>query len=228
MTQPLVIAHRGASGHDHENTLPAFLLARQLQADAVELDVHVTADGVCLVHHDPVVEGRGAIREHPYRQFAAHRLPNGAAIPSLGDVLSAMVGVGVWIEVKCLDSRWDGELLRVIGAGPAPGTYGVHSFDHRIVARLGAAAPWLRRGILQCSYPVDLLAPLAAADASVLWQQAELIDAGLVEAMHRAGRQVIAWTVNDSGETARLLSLKVDGICGNYPGQLRAAVAAWP
>lgn len=226
MASPLVIAHRGASGHEHENTLPAFLLARTLQADAVELDVHVTADGVVLVHHDAVVKGLGAIQDHPHRHFLDHRLPNGASIPVLEEVLAALGEFGVWIEVKSLDPRWDKELLRVIDAGPAPTHYGVHSFDHRIVARLGAAAPSLRRGILQCSYPVELLSPLTAAGASVLWQQGELIDASLVETLHAAGRQVIAWTVNDDLEIRRLLDLGVDGICGNYPGQIRSALAA--
>jgi glycerophosphoryl diester phosphodiesterase len=226
MTRPSIVAHRGASGHQHENTLPAFLLAERLGADAVELDVHATLDGVLLVHHDADVEGLGAIQEHSHQHFAAHRLPNGSAIPVLEEVLAALGNVGVWIEVKSLDPRWDGELLRVIGSGPAPGNYGVHGFDHRIVARLGAAAPRLRRGILQCSYPVDLLAPLVAAGASVLWQEAELIDSEMVEAMHAAGKQVIAWTVNDPREMDRLLGLSVDGICGNYPERIRAAIGA--
>jgi glycerophosphoryl diester phosphodiesterase len=226
MTKASIVAHRGASGHEYENTLPAFMLAERLGADAVELDVHATADGALLVHHDAVVDGLGPIQEHPYQHFTAHRLPNGAAIPALGEVLAALGSVSVWIEVKALQPRWDGELLRVIAAGPAPDRYGVHGFDHRIIARLGAAAPGLRRGVLQCSYPVDLLAPLVSAGASVLWQEAELIDADMVEAMHAAGKQVIAWTVNDQPEMLRLLGLGVDGICGNYPERIRSAMGA--
>jgi len=49
---PIVIAHRGASGLAPENTLPAFLAAIRAGADGVELDVHLTADGVAVVHHD--------------------------------------------------------------------------------------------------------------------------------------------------------------------------------
>lgn len=48
----LNIAHRGARGHAPENTVPAFELALKLGAHMFELDVHVSADGQVVVHHD--------------------------------------------------------------------------------------------------------------------------------------------------------------------------------
>jgi hypothetical protein len=56
----------------------------------------------------------------------------------------------------------------------------VHSFDHRIIARLGGVHPGLRRGVLSASYPVDPAGPMSSAGATVLWQEATLIDAELV------------------------------------------------
>lgn len=65
MDRPLVIAHRGASGLAPENTLAAFRLATRLRADGVELDVHLTAEGVPIVIHDKSVNrttnARGAV-----------------------------------------------------------------------------------------------------------------------------------------------------------------------
>src|SRR6185369_13837314 len=52
------IGHRGAPRRYLENTTPAFQEALRLGADAVELDVHVTADGLPVVHHDPVLSAR--------------------------------------------------------------------------------------------------------------------------------------------------------------------------
>ncbi|HET9425615.1 MAG TPA: glycerophosphodiester phosphodiesterase, partial [Gemmatimonadaceae bacterium] len=52
------IGHRGAPRRYLENTLPAFTEAVRLGADAVELDVHVTADGQVVVHHDPALSRR--------------------------------------------------------------------------------------------------------------------------------------------------------------------------
>ena len=49
---PLIIAHRGASAYEKENTLKAFLLAGKMGADVVEMDVRQTKDGVLILHHD--------------------------------------------------------------------------------------------------------------------------------------------------------------------------------
>src|SRR5688572_30232822 len=52
------IGHRGAPRRYLENTTPSFREALRLGATAVELDVHVTSDGVPVVHHDPVLSAR--------------------------------------------------------------------------------------------------------------------------------------------------------------------------
>ena len=221
-----IIAHRGASGHAFENSLSAFALAKQLRAEAVELDIHSTADGVLLVHHDEAVAGIGVIGEQPHDAFVRHRLPNGEPIPTLGQVLEDLGPFDVWIEVKTLAPRWDARLLQVMRAGPSPERYAVHGFDHRIIGRLGAQAPFLRRGVLQSSYPVDLLAPIDAVGADTLWQETHLIDRAMVAALHGAGKRIIAWTANEPAEIARLAGLGVDGICGNYPERIRAGVGS--
>ena len=78
---PRVLAHRGASGHALENSLAAFREAIRLGADGVELDIHTTADGCLLIHHDPVISGLGPIASHPLQAIRATPLPNGEPIP---------------------------------------------------------------------------------------------------------------------------------------------------
>ena len=221
MAFPQIIAHRGASGHAYENSLSSFALAKQLRADGVELDIHSTLDGVFLVHHDWAVPGVGVIGALPHDAFLAHRLPNGEPIPTLGQVLEELGAFQVWIEVKTLAPQWDARLLQVMKAGPSPEQYAIHGFDHRIIGRIGAQAPLLRRGVLSASYPVDLLAPMAAVGADTLWQEAALIDRAMVETLHGAGKKLIAWTANEPAEIARLTALGIDGICGNYPERIR-------
>ncbi|MBS1241165.1 MAG: hypothetical protein H6R40_592 [Gemmatimonadetes bacterium] len=220
---PLMIAHRGASGHAPENSLEAFARAAGMGADGIELDVHATSDGAMVVFHDPVIPGIGPIQEHPADRVRQARLPNGEPVPLLLEVLSATPGLGVWIEVKGLDERWDATLLEVIDRADDPERCAVHSFDHRIVARLGRRRPALRRGILSASYPLDPAAQLAGTGATVLWQECHLIDRDLVGAIHGAGAGVIAWTVNDRAVAGQLRSLGVDGLCGNYPERLGPA-----
>lgn len=221
----LVIAHRGASGAAWENSPTAFRLARDLGADGVELDVHATGDGALVVHHDPDVPGIGTIGATTLAALQHHRLPNGEPIPTLAATLALLEGLDVWVEVKALPPRADAELLATLASGPTPARYAVHSFDHRIIRRLRDQAPALRLGALQVARPVDALAAARAAGATTLWQERHLVDAELVGAAHRAGMQVIVWTVDDPAEIARLAALGVDGICGNYPDRIRQAVS---
>lgn len=219
-----VIGHRGASGHALENSPAAFRKAVELGADSVELDIHATADGVLMVHHDAHVNGVGVIADLPAAAFAGHRLPNGEVIPTLAESLQLLHGLEVWVELKTLPAAFDGVLLATLDAGPTPVNYAVHAFDHRIIARLGDQRPELRRGVLLASYLLDNLAVMRGAGADTLWMEAHLIDPELVTDVHDAGLELVAWTANEPGEIRRLVALGVDGICGNYPDRIRAAL----
>ena len=218
---PLILAHRGASGHQHENSLAAFREAIRLGADGVELDVHATVDGALLVHHDPELPGLGPIAGLTLQAAASARLPNGEATPTLQQALAALPRMTVWIELKSLPQSADRALLAAIDGSPTPDRCAVHGFDHRIIARLGSQRPDLTRGVLSASYPIDPVGPMLAAGANTLWQAWHLIDSELVAAVHRTGGRLIAWTVNDSVVAQRLAALGVDGLCGNYPERLR-------
>ena len=221
---PLVVAHRGASAREVENSLAAFRVAMQLGADAVELDVHATADGTLVVHHDEAIAGR-RIPQLTAHQVAELRLSNGEPIPTLAHVLEAIgPRLQVFVEVKSLPPKFDDRLLEALRRGPNPDAYAVHAFDHRIVRRLGARSPALRRGVLSASYPIRPLVALEDAGATVLWQERTLVDRLLVDALHGAAMQLIVWTVDEPADMAQLLALGVDGICTNRPEIGRRAV----
>lgn len=226
MRKPSVIAHRGASGYEYENSRAAFRRAIMLDADGVELDIHATCDGAVVVHHDPEVPGVGPIALLTLAEARRVRLRNGETLPLLQEVLDLVGDHDVWIEVKSLPSTHDRSLLALLDGGPAPERYAVHSFDHRIVRRLGEARPGLKRGILLSAYLDDPVGALQAVGATVLWQAWQLVDQELVNRVHAIGGQIIAWTVNEIGDLERLARMGVDGLCGNYPDRIRVALAA--
>jgi glycerophosphoryl diester phosphodiesterase len=152
MRRPRVIAHRGASGYEYENSRAAFRRAVMLDADGIELDVHCTRDGAIVVHHDPAIPGVGPIAQLSLSEARQVRIRNGEQLPVLGEILDLVGSREVWVEVKSLPTLYDKQLLDVLAAGPAPEQYAVHSFDHRIVYRLGEALPELKRGILLSAY----------------------------------------------------------------------------
>jgi len=222
----LVIAHRGASGYEYENSRAAFRAARARGADAIELDIHAAADGVLFVHHDEVVSGVHITRSSA-AQVRALRLPNGESIPALEDALAVIdPALQVFIEVKSLPPEFDDRLLAVLESAGGGARCAVHGFDHRIVKRLGVARPALVRGVLLASYPLRPLEALQDTGATVLWQEQSLIDTELVDALHGAGYRIYAWTVNAPDEMRRLLALHVDGLCTNVPDVGRRAVDA--
>jgi len=225
MRRPSVIAHRGASGYEYENSRAAFRRAVMLDADGVELDVHATRDGGIVVHHDADLPGVGPIAQLSLAEARQARLRNGETLPVLTEILELVGNRDVWIEVKTLPARHDQLFLALLDQGPAPQRYAIHSFDHRIVHRLGEARPNLRRGILLTAYLRDPVAVMRAVGASTLWQEWQQVDQELVNKVHEAGAAVIAWTVNELGDLDRMVRLGVDGLCGNYPDRIRVAIA---
>jgi glycerophosphoryl diester phosphodiesterase len=220
----LVIAHRGASARELENSLAAFRAAGLLGADGVELDIHATADGALVVHHDETIAGRH-IPHLTARQVRELRLHNGEPVPLLPDALDAAgARLAVFVEVKALAPQFDERLFDALGHGPNPSGYAVHSFDHRIIRRLGLERPALPRGVLSSSYLVHPLAALEDAGATTLWQERTLVDGALVETLHGAGMRLLVWTVDDPAEMRRLLDLGADGLCTNHPEVGRQAV----
>jgi glycerophosphoryl diester phosphodiesterase len=90
---PWLLAHRGGHGPWRENTLEAFTGGLSQGADGVELDVRATADGVLVVHHDPVIEGVG-----PVDQLRSTQLPS--RVPTLAESLGACAGAILNVEIK--------------------------------------------------------------------------------------------------------------------------------
>ena len=225
--RPLVIAHRGASGYELENSLAAFRAAAPRGADGVELDIHSSADGEIFVHHDDRLKDGPHISRSLAAELATARLANGEPLPTLAQVLSAVDGrLSVFVELKTLAPTADVRLLAILAAGPNPSGYAIHSFDHRLVQRVGERAPHLVRGILSSAYALRPLVALHDVKATDLWQEQLLIDRHLVTAAHAAGARVLAWTVNELERMRHLIALGVDGLCTNYPDVGRRAVDA--
>jgi glycerophosphoryl diester phosphodiesterase len=163
----LVVGHRGASAHRPENTQPSFELAVEQGADAIELDVHLTADGQLAVIHDATLERTtdltGAVAEmtmdairaadagyrfeaddetHPYRG-------QGLRVPTLPEVLEWLPdGVGLVVELKSRNSA-DATVaaLHDSGVGKA-GLATVISFDEQAIDRVRELDETLPTGLL--------------------------------------------------------------------------------
>ena len=202
-----------------ENTLPSFLRAVVLGADAVELDVHVSADGVPVVHHDPELSskvgprhlGGAKLAQLDSRDIRTVRLSSGDQIPTLAEVLGALTpATKVYVEIK-------GGAPTVIARVLTPfiESIAVHSFDHDVIVEMSRLAPAIRRGILIERSPDDLAALVAGTGATDIWPAWRLVDESFMERAGACGARVIPWTVNSARAVRRLAALGVAGICTN-------------
>ena len=143
----LVIGHRGAAAHAPENTLPSFELALQQGADALELDVHLSADGQVVVIHDPTLDRtcdrRGFVAARTAAELATmdagYRFPSGrwsgrgAHVPRLAEVLDAWPTVPLLIEIKT--GAVQGALARLLKEMRATERCVVASMEHDAMTR---------------------------------------------------------------------------------------------
>ena len=226
---PHIIAHRGSSRECLENTLAAFARALEQGADGIELDVHGSADGQVVVHHDAVlaleqgggIGGTAAIHDLTATELRRARLRGGHPVPFLDDVLD-LVGrqATVFVEVKA--PRIEAAVAALLDRHPTVRT-AVHSFDHRIPTAVRALRPGTSIGFLSDSYLIDPAGMLSPTVPDALWQYTHLLDEALVIAAHERGAMVIAWTENDPVRAKLLASWGVDGLCTDVPATIRAA-----
>jgi glycerophosphoryl diester phosphodiesterase len=207
------IAHRGASRERLENTQQAFTLALDRGADAVELDVHRTRDGVVVVHHDFLV-GRLAMANADWAALSEVELAGGNRIPRLEDVLMAIGDrATVYIELKGPGVEADAiAMARRHGV-----RYAVHSFDHSAVERAKRIAPDVARGVLLDRGTPNPAARLAEAHRRVsmrdVWPHYSLVDEAFMVVAAKLAVRVIVWTVNSAADAKRLIELGVAGVC---------------
>jgi glycerophosphoryl diester phosphodiesterase len=225
-------AHRGGAHYPpnrhRENTRHAFGQAVDLGYRYLETDVHATADGVLVAFHDSVLDRvtdrAGAIASLPYAEVARARIAGRDPIPLLSELLTAFPDARFNIDAKS-----DGAVALMADTIAEHDAYHrvcVSSFSvarlHRLRRRIGPRvasaassagiavnrfAPWL-------TWALNSPAPVLQLPISYPFRgrRLQVLTPNLVRAVHRAGKRVQIWTVDDSETMTRLLELGVDGM----------------
>lgn len=226
-TPTMVVAHRGASADHPENTIAAFVGAREQGADGIELDVRLSADDVLVLHHDAhLADGRMV------REVQSSDLPT--SVPSLAEALEATDPLFTNIELKNLRSDPDfdaAEGLSIAVAGlitafEAHDRVLVSSFDIEAVLRIRATDPTVPIGWLVWGQadPVQLIARVEAHGMQAIHPHDLLVDSAFVRRAHDAGVQVNVWTVDDLDRGRALVEMGVDAIITNTPALMIEAI----
>lgn len=225
----LVIGHRGAAGHEPENTLRSFRRALELGADGLELDVRLSADGELVVFHDAalqrVTDGRGPLVRCTLAQLRACDAGKGERIPTLREVFELVDRRAlINIELKARGTARPVEALIgefIAQRGWAPEHFLVSSFLRGELALL--RDPRVRRGVLFTRPGIGWTTLARRLDAWSVHPRARWTGARFVRAAQQRGWRVIPFTVNDPAELARLRLIGVDGVFTDFPDRVRAA-----
>jgi len=227
---PQVIAHRGASAVEKENTTMAFHRAAQMGSHAAELDIRLCASGEIVVHHNAALDDGRAINKLDFNQLPSH-------IPTLQQALEACENMWVNIEIKNDPSEPDFDpqdklatlVVDYLRTRGAPDQWLISSFRretvdavHRLWPELPTA--WLDMGVADDA--ADALAKdLLNSGHQAYHPYVKTLTRSVVDTMHRNGVAVNTWTCDDPARMAELVSWGIDGICTNVPDVALGVIA---
>jgi glycerophosphoryl diester phosphodiesterase len=245
----IIVAHRGASAQAPENTMEAFRLGVEAGADAIELDVHLTADGQLAVIHDETLERTtdrtGTIADQSmdeirqadagatFSRAGDSRLPfagRGLTVPTLDEVLAWLPDeIGLVVEIKAraaadavVDAVRDHDVK-------TSGRLAVISFDEPAIERVRELDPGIRTGyLLVPTQPVEPALVWATEHGHVgvfPWEGDLGMDPMPILAQaHAFGREIGCYVVNDPERMRHLAACGIWGFVTDVPDVARQAL----
>lgn len=234
----LIIAHRGASAHAPENTLPAFEAALKTKCDLIELDYYHTADKVPVVFHDksldrttnaPAVLGKTKLEVEEVSLADLQRLDagkwfkkggfEGTKLPTLDESLNTIqAGKMTLIERKAGDAA---TLVKMLDEKKLRGDVVVQAFDWKYIADCHRLAPDLVLGCLGSKeLSAKRIAEAKEAGAGAVGWRDEDLNAENIAAVHAAGMKCWAYTINDRRRGKQLIEAGIDGLITDDPAYM--------
>jgi glycerophosphoryl diester phosphodiesterase len=241
---PQVFAHRGGCDLGPENTIAAFDLGMATGADGLELDVHLSADGVVVVHHDKTLDrttnasGPVAARtaDELARVDAGYRFQRdgvfpfrgqGIGVPRLADVLRRFAGVPIIIEIKVYTAAMGEAVAAEVRRSHALESVCIAGFGLPSAGAARAALPGVPASASQPEVRLALyrswlrwpvrVAPYHTYQVPEIAAGTRIVSPRFIRYAHRAGFKVQVWTVDDEADMRRLLEWGVDGLISNRP-----------
>ena len=231
--RPQVFAHRGGSALAPENTIAAFDNGLALGADGLELDVHLSRDGVAVVHHDRRLDRTTAL-SGPIAERTADELRR-ADVPALADVLARYRDPRIIIELKVNHPDLAAAVIAVVRLADAVERVCLGSFGRRVLRAARAIEPAIATSGAReevrwalyrswCRWPVSRVA-YSGYQIPELAGRTRVVSPRFIEYAHDAGLGVQVWTVDTVQQARRLLGWGVDALITDRPDLIVPVVA---
>lgn len=235
---PQVIAHRGVSWHFPENTHAAFNAAVELQVDAIETDLQLSADGTIVVCHDPTLARHGRADLHiGTSEFADladvdigtwfdSRWKNERLLTLPALLTEFAEQIPLMLEVKIDDPARRDEFIRSLIRDLAPyrhlNSLSVLCFDLCFLERLRIHSEWLKLvWNTKTSDEIERVCRDHSSWLSGVDCRIEGLTPDAVAAVHRYKCQSFCFTCNTATQISKALQLGVGGLIGDCPETIR-------
>ncbi len=229
-----IMAHRGASHYAPENTRASIREAVNQRADGAEIDVQTTSDGVVVLLHDGdlmrVANDPRKLADLTYAELkqvdvGTHFDPTfaGERAPTLAQAMDATGGkITLNIEVKYNGPNpgLPAAVVEVIRKKRFADRCIISSLNAAGAAEVKALMPELEVGVITAAY----LGDLAGAGWDFISAERGVATRSFVKSVHRHGKEIYVWTVNDPNQMVHFITLGVDGILTDDPATLRELV----
>ncbi len=219
----LCIGHRGAMGHEPENTLLSVRKALSLDVDAVEIDVYNVEDNLVVIHDrnlSRTTNGTGYLTEKSFQYLRSLDAGKGEQIPTLREVIDT-VNKQALINIELKGSNTAKLVVALIqeylNQGWSEGDFVVSSFNHYELHQVKALAPQIKTGMLIYGLPWEYIAIAQKLQADIVIASLDYATVELIDAVHQHNLAVWIYTVNEPNDINRLRALQVDAIFTNYP-----------
>ncbi|NER10348.1 glycerophosphoryl diester phosphodiesterase [Muriicola jejuensis] len=220
-----VIGHRGAMGHETENTLASVQKALDLGVDMIEIDVFRVKSGEIVVFHDERLErlsnAGGFIEDWNYFELRKVILEGNHRIPMLQDVLKLVDHrVPLNIELKGANTSDRVNFIMeyyIKERGWKPEDFLISSFNWEELRSMRNLNPNVAIAVLTESDPVEAISVAKELGAVAINPNYRNVTAENVEALHEAGFKVYTWTVNEKEDIEAMRKYGVDGVFTNFP-----------
>ena len=219
-----VYGHRGAPAAFPENTLAGFRHALELGVEGIELDVHLSKDGVPVVIHDDTIDrttnGTGKIADFTVAELHALDAGSGEFVPTLAEVLD-LVGDRVHVDIEVKANAASEEVLKEVKGRSF--RWLISSFDWDVLRYVRSVDQDADLWVLSMAASDEALEVVESigAKALALWDKA--IDADIVQMLDERGVAFWPWTVNDADRARQLVEWGAIGICTDDPGMIAGA-----
>ncbi|CAL9543264.1 hypothetical protein SUDANB58_04294 [Streptomyces sp. enrichment culture] len=210
------VAHRGDPYRFRENTLDSLRSALRLGADAVEIDVRLTRDGVPVLLHDETLK-RLWEQDRPLLSLTAAEVRDltGGRVPTLAQALAATDGSRVMLDLPGAPGpravRRIVDVVRECGAQDRV----YYCAGARVMLAVRAADPAAEIALTWTTLAPPRPALLEAVRPRWLNYRFSLVDRALAERVHRDGHLLSVWTPDTRRSMRRLLAAGVDSITTN-------------